>query len=174
MRNRMVIGRAALALMLVALYGAMGCNSDKRQASGVATQFLDAMKTGSAESVKPLLTKAAQAKLDSQMVTSVSGKDKFASYSVGDTVITDQTAVVSATVTDDKNVTNPISVKLKKEDSNWKVYALSLNAGTTAITLDFEHPEDFMSAMLEAMGKQMGGAMKALGDGLKKGMSGAK
>lgn len=173
MRNRMVIGRAAIALMLVALF-AVGCNSDKHQASGVASQFLDAMKTGSPESVKPLLTKAAQAKLDSQMVTSISGKDKFASYSISDTVVTDETAVVSATVTDDKNVTNPISVKLKKEDSSWKVYALGINAGTTAITLDFEHPEDFMSAMLEAMGKQVGGAMKALGDGFKKGMSGAK
>lgn len=146
-----------------------GCNSDQRAAAYVTQQFLDAGKRGDETAVKATLTAKAQEKWSTMIGSSVTKQNQNAEYTVGDPVITDDIAVVPVQVKA-KDQQQEIKVKLRKEEGQWRVYAMLIPANGIELTLDFENPEEMAGEMFKALGQGMGEMFKAMGKGMGEGM----
>lgn len=173
MRSLRVMSRltaaAAAVLCSVAL---AGCHSDKQQAAAVTGQFMDAMKTGNTAQLKSLLTKKSVEKWNDEFGKSMTSQTtQDGEYKLGDAEITDDTAAVPVTITSTKHpAPQTIKIKLRKEDGQWKVYAMSFaTPGGPEMTMDFENPEAFLQDLMKAMG----GALQKMGSGMQGGGGGA-
>jgi len=173
-RSLRMCGAAVLALCLgLAL---SGCHNDQRAAKDTARNFWEAAKKGDKPGVEATLTKQAREKaLASPVNLPIQGNS--VEYTVAEAKVTDDTAEVPVTVKD-KGQTQNVQMKLRREDGQWLIYAMSVPLGPTGqqITIDFEHPENFIGDMMrqgtKALIQDMGQGAKGMGEGIQQGLQG--
>lgn len=155
-------------LPTVAFVGALtcGCSRDTDRARDSARSFLSAMNRSDISAMQAVATKAARPNLASLFKDS---KSEATGFTLGDAKVTEDAATVSVTLSDAKTG----SVLLRREENEWRVYALrmDLSAGNT-LTVDFEHPENLLGEAFTVMGKELGKGMEQAGRALGQALSG--
>ena len=160
-------------LPTVALVGALtcGCVRETDRAQGSARSFLSAMNRNDISAMQAVATKAARPNLASLFKDS---KSETTGFTLGDAKVTEDAATVPVTLSDAKTG----SVLLRREESEWRVYALRMDVSVgNTLTMDFEHPESLVGEAFSVMGKELGkavgGFLKGLAEGLVQGHSSA-
>jgi hypothetical protein len=148
--------------------------------------FLDAGERGDDEAVRSLLTlKARQYIRASSSGRAKAARAQDASYRVGATKDTGNTAYVAVTMKD-RTGERECHVMMRRDEGEWRIHAFAFRMpdGKSEITLDFEHPETMFAAFGAAMGQglrmigaeipdlgdQLGRGLRALGEGFAKGV----
>lgn len=147
--------------------GLTGCAiSDGQRAQNTAQAFVEAMSREDRQAIKETVTARAWANLSGGNENKEPNKEQ-PTYSVGQAVITDDTAQVPITATENGKET-PLHIKLRREDHEWRVYAMSVPSrfGGSELTIDFEHPEEIYGEVFKGMGQAMGAMFKGMGEGL--------
>ena len=168
---------AAVCTVGVAL---SGC-SFKRSPEATTSQFMEALRRADEPAVRSLMTRAARERTNKPL--DLGHKDTM-QYTLGQPTVHDDTASVPVTI-HDNGKTDSITVKMKQDEGEWRVYALgfAVAPGSSEITFDMEHPDalfadifrglgEGMGAMFKGMGEGMGAMMKGLGEGVQ-GMNGS-
>jgi hypothetical protein len=174
---------AATVLSGAMLFGASGCGkSANAQAKAATTDFFEAANRGDRIHVEQRLTKKARAnvasleaflnrtaKHDSDTNKSTTNTtDDFTYYQIGEPTVEDGIASVPVIFKDEDGET-PGRVRLKKEDNEWRVYAIAaeLVPGRPLIEFDLENPEGLLVEMMRGMGTGLGQMLKTTEQGLK-------
>ncbi len=168
-RNVVLFSMAVLCAV-----GLAGCG--RNNPASVTRAFIDAGNRGDTATAESLLTRLAR-----QNVQSDKGKNlaftkkdpvtgaqrKWDDYTVGSATIEGDKAVVPVT-TKENGKSEIVKFMLRNEDGAWRVYALSFPIGPgNEMTLDLEHPEQFLAELFKMLPKAMEQGAKAMGDGLK-------
>lgn len=163
------------------LTGAAGCGPSERQrVQTVSDQFLDAMSQENWSRAKPLLTEKgrdAMGSVNPFADDSETGGEKQAAssprtetYTVGEPKIDDTLAAVPVTlVSGDQTQTSLGTLRLRREDGEWRVRALRIEGedDSPGITLDFENPgAALLGAAFRAVGEGIGEMLKGIGQGM--------
>ncbi|WP_309718683.1 hypothetical protein [Armatimonas sp.] len=159
-----------------------GCSNDTSRARESARLFLSALSRGDANEAQKFTTMAARpyvAKITPESTTSKAG------FTLGDTVvIKDNSAEVPAQFQGDDSKPYPGTVFLRKEENEWRVWALRIKLPSGyELMMDLEHPERMVGELLGAatgefwknsekagrqLGEALGGFMKGFSEGLEK------
>ena len=166
----------AIVIIAAALAGCSRITPELR-----AREFIEALNSDDKARAESLMTKVARERMHSDDGKSLNlsnkGTDahdrKWSNFEVGKAEINGEVAVVPIETHDGYKL-ETIKLKLRREDSDWRVFAIAFPIKTigTELTLDFEHPESFVGDLLkvgfEEGGKALGKGMEALGQGLAK------
>ncbi len=150
-----------------------GCMSESTRAHNAAQTFLTALSRGDSAGAQAVATKAARPNLAGFLKDSSSVRGEFTLEAAQ---LSESAAEVPVTFTG----TSPRkgSVLLRREENEWRVWALRIKADHGAeLTLDFEHPERMagevlgaalgeLAKHLEGLGKDTEKAGKAFGEAL--------
>src|ERR1041385_1109107 len=156
-----------MLLLCVAIIYLTGCGfSDESRAQTTTRACVEAFQRDDRLAVKETVTAKAWANLSGSLENKEPKKDQ-ADFSVGQAVITDDTALVAVTTRDNGKETTG-HVKLRREEREWRVYAISFPAGSGGpeVTIDFEHPEAMFGEMFKGLGEAMGAMFKGIGEGM--------
>src|SRR5579859_6458244 len=148
--------RLRLKIPAVLLFACMmfvaGCQGEEQKATDTASSFLAACKAGNLTTAKSLMTKASVAKWNEAVTPKFFDSSGYQDYTLGDTVITDNTASVTVTLKDKAGNASNSKLKERKEDGKWLVYAISSKVQDMDFSLDFEHPEEAINRMMMVLG----------------------
>jgi hypothetical protein len=152
-----------------------GCG--RNDPASVTRAFIDAGNRGDTATAESLLTKLARQNIHSDKGKNLgfTKKDpvtgaqrKWDDYSIGSATIEGDKATVPVT-THENGKSEIVKFRLRNEDGAWRVYALAFQISPgNDMTLDLEHPEQFLAELFKAMPKAMEQGAKAMGDGLTK------
>jgi Protein of unknown function (DUF3828) len=156
-------------VLIAAFLMLTGCKSDSAAIKNRAQDFLVALDAGNKADLDLVLTKKAKEQPLGQSLIDISKKGNDdrngrsnSSHTLGEVAIEKDTATVAVTLKDDKGETTPGTVHLRREEGDWKVYALTVIIKGNTIMLDFENPERVISDIFQAAGKEMGKASKEM------------
>ena len=175
-----------------------GCGkSDNAQVSEAAKTFMSGSANGDRSLMESTLTKLAREKVSDGSV-SIGGENGMGrnGYTIGTPAIDSDSASVPVTITtkgesaepttvtevgedtgegtndalssNDAPKTEIITLKLRRESGEWKIWAMRvpLVPNGPTLTMDFEHPEAVIGNAFKQMGEGVGAAMKGIGQGL--------
>jgi|GEM_PF-6748037 hypothetical protein len=161
-RFAFLIAVASLLLPLI------GCQSPEASAQHSADQFLRAMRDGNREAFEQVLTKKARMEIAGENSMLPRNTSPNETYTFGETVVSDDSAVVPATITENGQ-SQEIVVLLKKEDKMWRVYGMKipLLPGTPALTMNFEEPRINFGNVFRTFGQALGSFAREMESGAK-------
>lgn len=157
--------------------------------AGRAQAFLDACRRNDTSAIRAALTARARSNVSVHPNEESPPKDmKPADWRIGRTTITGDTASVAITMKDDSGTEAPGHLKLRREDGEWRVYAMAVEVPPAGreLVLDFEHPESIagealalglrtaahaLTNALPKIGEELGRGLRQLGDGLSRGLT---
>ncbi|WP_395137666.1 hypothetical protein [Armatimonas sp.] len=161
-----------------------GCASDTSRARESARTFLAAMNQGDVDKAQSVATLAARPNL-ATMLKDI--KPSSTGFTLGEPLVKDDTAEVPVTLTSGDPTPTAGKVLLRREEKEWRVWALRFQAESgPELTLDFEHPErmvgEFFGAAVgeltkglksaektgRAFGEALGGFVKGFSEGVEK------
>jgi hypothetical protein len=157
-----------LAAVFVLGIAPAGCgHSDRKAAEATARAFLEAADRGDNQALRATLTKQAQEAMGDDIGKRSSTERDHSEYVIGQAAIADDTARVPVTV-QEKDSEKRVAFKMRREDGQWRIYALSLplEADGGELTLDFEHPEAIAGQVFALIGKGMGEMFRGMGEGV--------
>lgn len=157
------------ALLLAVGGTLLGCRSDQSAATETARQFMEAAQKGDEQALKATLTTKAREKMNAGTSSRLNlKKNGTGDYTLGQATVDGDTAQVPMTLKQSDKETQG-HVKLRREEGQWKVYALSiaLVPGGQEMNLDLENPEAILGELMKQMPQVMGEGMKAMGEGFK-------
>ena len=141
-----------------------GCMSENTRAYNAAQTFLTALSRGDSAGAQAVATKAARPNLAGFLKDSSSVRGEF-------TLETAQLSEGAAEVPVTFTGASPSkgSVLLRREENEWRVWALRIKADHGAeLTVDFEHPERMVGEVLGAAVGELAKHLEGLGKDTKK------
>lgn len=169
MRKASVRWMMGLILLLAVGGTLLGCHNDQRASEDTARSFMEAAQKGDEQALKATLTTKAREKLNAGTSSRLNLKKNGAGdYTLGQATVDGDTAQVPMTLKREGKETKG-HIKLRREEGQWKVYALSapLVPGGQELTFDLENPEAILGELMKQMPQVMGEGMKTMGEGFK-------
>ncbi|MDX1932862.1 MAG: hypothetical protein SFU56_09685 [Capsulimonadales bacterium] len=155
-------------LAAMAIFASMGCRSDASDVRSVARAFIEASGREDAAAVRQVVTRGARPYFQEHTATPKRETGNVGGFKVEEPTIQGETAVVPVRWTDETGA-EVRSLRLRREEGEWRVYALELPSfpGGPTMTMDFENPMAILPQAMRTAGVVMGQAARGMEQGAK-------